>query len=177
MKRPVVGLVVGLVVALAACAWPAVQILRFRSPEPSVVAAVGEPVVVGGVRYRVDRFDVGPEFPAAESDQPPVTAPAGAELVRVVFTEEVVDPGRDLETLFCDPTAYAVDGRTWSRTDLEYRLAMPEALTCSGASEAPVAVGRPFEVGVAFLVPVDAVVGLSFRLRLSTERRSVEFRR
>ena len=71
----------------------------------------------------------------------------------------------------------AVDGRTWNRTDFEYRLDLPEALTCSGASEAPVAVGRPFEVGVAFLVPVDAVDGLSFRLRLSTERRSVEFRR
>ena len=168
----------GLLVALIICGWQASLILRFRSPDPTVAARVGESVVVGGVRYRVDTFETADRFPAAQPDTPDVTAMAGATLVKIIFTEEVIDPGRDLSTLYCDFTVHGPDDRRWSTaSDIAYQVRMPEAVTCGGASEKPAQLRVPFEVGALFMVPADAADTLTFRIRLSTERELLEVRR
>ena len=43
------------------CGWQASLILRFRSPDPTVTARLGESVVAGGVSYRVDSFETATE--------------------------------------------------------------------------------------------------------------------
>ena len=58
-----------LVVALIICGWQATLILRFRSPEPDRSVSIGQPIVVGGVSYRLDTFEVAPSFPAAQPER------------------------------------------------------------------------------------------------------------
>ena len=69
-----------LVLALALCLVQTAAILRFRDPSPAVIARVGEPVEVNGVRLRLDRLEVAPRLPA-KPDQEPVVAIPGASLV------------------------------------------------------------------------------------------------
>jgi len=168
----------GLLIALIICGWQASLILRFRSPDPTVTARLGESVVVGGVSYRVDSFETADRFPAAQPDTPDVAAMPGATLVKIIFTEEVVDPGRDLETVYCDLTVHGPDDRRWATaSDIASSVKMPEAVTCGGAAEKPVQLRVPFQVGALFMVPADAADTLTFRMRLSTERELLEVRR
>lgn len=176
-RRAAPLLVVALLVTLLVCGWQASLILRFRSPSPDVTVALGVPIVVGGVSYRLDTFEVAERFPAKMADDDPVVALPGAKLVKIIFTEEVVDPGRDLSTIYCDLSVGVADGRRWTTSDDGYRISLPEAPTCSGSSEHKAALRDPFQVGGLFEVPTPVADETRFLLRLSTERQLVEFTR
>ena len=72
-------------------------------------------------------------------------------------------------------TVNDADGRRWTTSDVSYKVMGPTAPTCSGSFDDKAALRVPFQVGALFMVPADAADQLTFRLRLSTERKLVEF--
>ncbi len=154
--------------------WQADAILHFRRPAVDQSLALGERVVIEGVGYGFTGFRSGAELPLdpalrhGADDEDVVAALPGAELVQVLLTVEIEDPGRDPQSIYCDPTLVDPAGRTWrTDSDVGYRVAGPEAITCTGDPERRPEVGVPYEVGVVFEVPADAVPGIRVRVRLS----------
>ena len=150
-------------------------ILEFRRPGVDLVVAPGERVVVEGVGYRLRSLTHAADLPLtptlhdlSDHDADLVSAVGGAELVLVVLTVDRVDPARDPNTLFCEVTLRDPAGRSW-RSDgtVDYRVAKPEAVSCTGTAASPAKVGVPFDVGTVFQVPADVADQITVRLRLS----------
>lgn len=170
--------VASVVLALGISGWQARYIRQFRDPAPTVESRVGQPVSVAGTSFKLDAFTVAEQLPGREPTADPVVALPGAVLVQTLLTVEVLDPHRDLSTLYCEFVLVDDRGRRWRRsTEVEYDVAGPEALTCSGTTDRPVRLGRPFQLGVVFMVPAEAADQLRLRMRLPTEQLLVEFRR
>lgn len=169
--------------ALALCAYQAQAIARFRDPVPDLSARVGETVTVDGITYRLDSFVVAQQLPAKQDPSdteasPPVRPMAGAALVGTTLTVTVLEPARDLTTVYCDFTLVDGRGRSWVRDyDAEYAAAGPEARVCSGTEENPLRLQRPMPIGIVFMIPQDAAAQIRFRIRLGTDQRLIEFRR
>jgi hypothetical protein len=154
-------------------------ILQFRRPGVDEIVAPGQRAVVDGANYRLSGFTHAADLPLTpalrdpgDDDDDLVSALGGAELVLVVVTVELGDPDRDPRTLFCDLTLRDPVGRSW-RTDgtVDYRVARPEAVSCTGTPESPPRVGVPFDVGAVFQVPADVADQVTVRLRLSGGER------
>jgi hypothetical protein len=181
VRRPTarwdLGFAALLVLALTLCLLQTVAIVRFRDPSPSIVAKVGEPVELDGVRILVDRFDVGPELPP-RPDEDPVVAMTGASLVGVGLRVEITDPARDPGQLSCTFTLVDDRNRRWNPDwDVRRTADLPERLTCAGSEDYPVFPNQPYAVGVAFMVPADAADRVRLRLELESDRVLVEFAR
>lgn len=171
------GFVALLVLALALCLMQTAAILRFRDPQPSLRARVGERVEVGGVAYTLDRFDTEPTLPG-RPDQPPVVAPPGASLVAIALTVELRDPDRDPGQIYCTATLVDDRDRRWTNDfDVAYRADLPERATCASLETHPVTPNQPYAVGVAFTIPADAAERVRLWLELETDRVLVEFAR
>jgi hypothetical protein len=164
--------------------WQAQAIQRFRHPPVDRTLTIGERAVVDGVAYQLTSLTHATELPVREISKVTrpsgvVSALAGAELVLVVLTVEVVDPARDPETVYCEVTLQDAGRRSW-RTDgtVEHVVAKPEAPTCSGSWEQPARLGTPFEVGLVYQVPADVTDELRVMARLSggEGRYLLEFR-
>ncbi len=148
------------------------SILRFR--RPSVDQSVGPTgsALVDGVRYRLTGFDHGARLPLKPSLRgsdgvDTVAALPGAELVLVVLSVEIEDPGRKPDTVLCDLSLTDGGGRTW-RSDgtLGYRVDAPENGSCAGGDPVP-RPGQPYDVATVFQLPADAVDDVTVRVRLS----------
>ena len=155
--------------------WQTEAILDFRRPTVDQHLAPGERVIVDGVGYRLSGFTHATDLPMTPSqrgldpdDDDLVSAIGGAELVLVVLNVELLDPNRDPKTLFCDVTLRDPAGRAW-RTDgtVDYQVAKPEAVTCTGSLDSGPRVGVPFDVGLVYQVPAEVADQLTVRLRLS----------
>jgi hypothetical protein len=123
-------------------------------------------------KHLLTRFDHGTELPLKPSLRQPqgttvVGALPGAELVLVVLSVEIEDPGRAAETVFCDLSLTDRSGRTW-RGDgtIGYQVDAPENGSCSGGDPAP-RPGQPYDVATVFQLPADAVDDVTVRARLS----------
>ena len=68
--------------------------------------------------------------------------------------------------------------RRWiTDSDLNYRAAGPDRTTCSDTDDAPVRIGQPYAVAVAFMVPADAGDSVRLRMELPTDEQVIEFAR
>jgi len=148
-------------------------IRQFRDPPVTATLTTGERQEVDGVAYQLTSLTHARALPAAEGsrDRYPggmVSAMAGAELVLVVLTVELLDPARDPEMVFCTVTLADSAGRTWT-TDgtVDYLVARPSNVSCTGGTKEPAKLGEPFEVGWVYQVPADVVGDLRVRARLS----------
>lgn len=87
-------------------------------------------------------------------------------LVLVTWEQTILDPALPLDAHFCDATLVADDGTVWTDdTDYSYGIQRPEALTCSGTDDAPLAREVPRTVGESYVIP--AAYGSRLRWRLS----------
>lgn len=171
------GFVVLLALALALCGMQTAAILRFRDPSPSVLARLGEPVEVDGVRLTLDRFEVAPRLPGPPGKEPVVAMP-GARVVAAVLTLEVTDPARDLATIYCTFTLVDDGGRRWTTDyDVGGRADLPQRLTCASSETYPVTRNQPYAVAAAFTIPADAAESVRLRMDLGLDDRLVEFAR
>lgn len=171
------GFVALLVLAVALCLVQTAAILRFRDPQPSVVAGVGERVDLDGVVLILDRFVVEPQLPP-RPEQDPVLAMPGARLVGVWLSVELTDPDRDPTQLFCYLTLVDDRGRRWTTDyDVGGRADLPERTGCAATEDRPVPLNQPYAVGAAFMIPADAADRVRLRLELETDQVLVEFRR
>jgi len=153
--------------------WQAQAILRFRQPTVDHTLVGQERVVVEGVAYQLTGFHHGADLPIRPDmrdirDSDVVSALAGAELVQVILTVELVDVARSPDSVFCDITLEDPAGRSW-RSDgtVGYEVASPATSSCTGVYEKTSQVGVPFEVGTVFQVPADVVDDVTVRVRLS----------
>lgn len=151
------------------------SILQFRRPSVDQSLGPNEAAVVEGVSYRLTRFDHGADLPLKPSLRQPqattvVEALPGAELVLVVLSVEIEDPGRAAETVFCDLSLTDRTGRTW-RGDgtIGYQVDAPENGSCSGGEPAP-RPGQPYDVATVFQLPAGSVDDVTVRARLSGGR-------
>lgn len=176
---------VAVLFAAAVGLWQTQAILDFRRPGVDESLGPGQVAVIEGVSYGLSRFTHAPDLPIAPSlrdladDGDLVSAIGGAELVLVVIGVELLDPGRDPRTVYCEATLRDPSGRSW-RTDgsVDYRVAKPEAVSCTGSVDSKTRVGVPFEVGMVFQVPADVADQVTVRLRLSggQQQRVLELR-
>jgi hypothetical protein len=164
------------VLAGVLCAVQAVAILRFRDPQPDLIAAVGEPITSAGVIFRLDTFTVAKQLPAKDGAEP-LRAMPGAVLVRNVVTVRVDDPARDLTKVYCGFTLVAPDGRQWQPSDDAYQAAGPERVTCASNADLPLAIGRPYEVGTAFEIPAEVSGEVSLRIEQGWQEQNLQFHR
>ena len=161
------------VFAAAVGTWQAQAILRFRQPTVDHTLVGEERIVLEGVAYRLTGFHHGADLPIRSDmrdirDSDVVSALAGAELVQVVLTVELVDVARPSDTVFCDITVEDSAGRSWrSDSTVGYEVAGPGTSSCTGAYEKEPKVGVPFQVGTVFQVPADVVDDVTVRVRLS----------
>jgi hypothetical protein len=174
--RWVVATLVAAVLAAVLCAVQAVAILRFRDPQPDVIAAVGDSVSSQGVTFRVDTFTVATQLPAKKGAGP-LRAMTGAVLVRNVVTVRVDDPGRDLTKVYCGFSLVAPDGRAWQPSDDAYKAAGPERVTCASNADLPLTIGRPYEVGTAFEIPAELAGEVSLRIEQGWQEQILQFHR
>lgn len=166
-----------LVLALALCLVQTTAILRFRDPQPSVVATVGERVELDGVDLTLDRLVIAPELPS-RPDREPAVAMAGAALVGVWLSVDVTDPARDAGQLFCYLTLVDDQGRRWTTDfDVASRADLPERTGCAATDDQPVTPGQPYAVGAAFTIPAGAADQVRLRLELESDQVLLEFRR
>ncbi|WP_156253612.1 hypothetical protein [Pseudactinotalea terrae] len=161
-------LAAALAFALAVAGWQAYLHWTARNPVPDAVIGLGETVEIDGASYRFDSLTAAPRLPSTIEGQEWVEAPAGATLVQVVVTTEILSDEVDPETHYCEATAYDAAGRRW-RSDLLSDVAGPEAYSCRGTSEDPIRPGEPLPVGFVFVVPADAVDTLYVDLSLGYE--------
>ena len=111
--------------------WQAQAIQRFRQPTVDHTLVDQERVVVEGVAYQLTGFHHGADLPIRADmrdirDSDVVSALAGAELVQVILTVELVDGTRSPDSVFCDITLEDPAGRSW-RSDgtVGYEVARP----------------------------------------------------
>lgn len=164
--------------ALAVCGWQAAVTLHLRSDRIDAVVPVGRSVTMDGIELRQDSFVVAESLPGPRSDPDAVEhrARPGAVLVAVTVTVRVVDPGRDLETVFCGFDL--VDGdRRWDTSSESFLVDLPPALTCSGTDEQPLAHDEPLQVGALFEIPAEAADRVSLQVELATEESTIRFER
>ena len=109
--------------------------------------------MVEGVAYRLTGFHHGARLPISPDmrdirDSDVVGALAGAELVQVVLTVELVDAARPPDSVFCDITLEDPAGRSWhSHGTVGYEVSGPATSSCTGVYQKTSKVGVPFEVG------------------------------
>lgn len=166
VRRFRLALAAAVVFALAVAGWQADLHWSARNPAPDATIGIGETAEVHGSTFRLDSIDATPQLAALDEEQDPVEAPAGALLVQVVITTEIVGSDVDPDTHYCEATAYDDAGRSWRADAVGYTVAGPVAHSCHGTSEEPIIPGEPLAVGFVFVMPADAVEGLYVDLSL-----------
>ena len=165
-RRPIAA-GIALLCALSASAWQGWIHWASRDPSPDLTVPATQQVQVRGATYRIEDFRAGPELPAAYGDDPTVHAPAGAVLVLVIITTEIVDDQGHADENYCEATLVDQEGRTWrTGSDLTTAVRQPEAYSCTGTSEQPIRPHQPLRMGFSFAIPADALDEVDVRLSI-----------
>lgn len=169
-RRWLIIFLASLVFALAVAGWKGWSLWRVGQPERSERSVpVGRTIVLGGSSYRVDAITARDRFPNQDPDEPVVRAPAGARIVLVTLTTEILDSSVDPRRHYCSATLRDDRDRTWQAgADIAYAIRRPEAVTCTGTSDQHIRPHRPLQVGFGFLVPADVVDRLVLDLELTS---------
>lgn len=164
--------------AVGVAGWEGYLKFWANTERPDVEARLGEVVELSGTTYRTDDFQVAKEFPNEEPGEPPVRAPAGAVIIMITFTTEVVDPAANLEEQGCLVSLIGADGREWDPdSDLVSGIRRPAGSSCFRGSDDPIEVGRPMQSGAVFVVPEAAATDARWRINAFWQEQIVGFGR
>ncbi|QDP97241.1 hypothetical protein FOE78_16095 [Microlunatus elymi] len=168
--RWLVAACLAVIVALAAAGWQARIHWSARNPRPDLTTTVGSTVTSHGATFRIDKVQVARQLPAEEQGDPPVKAPAGAVIVLITLTTEIVDDSVKPDDNLCETTLIDPDGRTWrtGNDDITYNLKRPAALSCAGSSDHRIRAHHPLQVGFSYLIPATAADTFRIRMDIGT---------